>query len=276
MIPRTFHYVWVGGAPLPQRLQDNIATWLDRNRGYRLVRWDESNLDFSSPILRRVYRLGYWARVADIARLQILYRHGGIYLDVDVKVIGPFDPLLSHKCFVGLENESYVSNAVIGAEPGNAFIGAALSAIQLNKVGVEKMDPSYGPVVLTDLLLGKAEDRRRDEVFLAPKQFFHPLDWDLPRDERSNLERYCTPETVCVHLFDHSWKAAKKKSVTFFLQTIIRLYPRIFRNRLIGSLYSQLIFLSEMARGRVTFILRKMPWQQDQRVWRSAHHGLNK
>jgi hypothetical protein len=278
MIPRLFHYVWVGGAPLPSRLENNISTWLDFNRDYEVIRWDESNIDFSSPVLRRVYRLGYWARVADIARLQILHKYGGIYLDVDIQVIKPFDPLLSHKCFVGLENDSYVGNAVIGAEPENGFIEAALDAIRHDKVGVEKMDPSYGPVVLTDILLQKRRTVATngvakfpgDDVFVAPKQYFHPLDWDLPQSERNNLKNYLTPETICIHLFDHSWKAEKRWNLTFFLQTIIRLYPRVFRNRVVGCLYSQLVFCSEMARGRAAFILRKMPWQRGYRSWQPA------
>jgi len=273
MIPRLFHYIWVGGAPLPKHLENNISTWLKFNPDYDIIRWDENNINFSSPVLRRVYRLGYWARVADIVRLQILYEYGGIYLDVDIKVIKAFDPLLSHGCFIGLERESYISNAVIGAEPKHELIKTALTAIHQNKVGVEKMDPSYGPVLLTDILLKNkcklatngSVECRNDNIFVAPKSYFHPLAWDLPRSDRHQLENFITPETVCIHLFDHSWKTEKNENATFFLQTIIRLYPRIFRNKIIGSLYSQLVFFSEMGRGRIGFILRKMPWQLSHR-----------
>ncbi|WP_297367731.1 glycosyltransferase [Acidocella sp.] len=48
--------------------------------------------DISSPAI-----------LSDILRAAILYRHGGIYLDVDTVTVAPFTPLLGARQFIGVE-----------------------------------------------------------------------------------------------------------------------------------------------------------------------------
>jgi hypothetical protein len=64
----------------------------------------------------------YPAHKADIIRLEMLWKHGGIYLDLDVISINPFDPLLGHAFVMGIEPGTGLCNAVILAQPGAPFI----------------------------------------------------------------------------------------------------------------------------------------------------------
>lgn len=120
MIPKVIHYCWFGGGPLNDLSQKCISSWSRLCPDYRLVRWDETNYDVTkNEYMRRAYEAKKWAFVSDYARLDIVYRHGGIYLDTDVELIKPLDQVLGEKAFMGIEYSLCVNTGLgIGGEPG--------------------------------------------------------------------------------------------------------------------------------------------------------------
>ena len=46
-IPKKIHYCWFGGNPLPELAQKCIDSWKKYLPDYEIIRWDESNFDFS-------------------------------------------------------------------------------------------------------------------------------------------------------------------------------------------------------------------------------------
>ena len=104
MIPKTIHYCWFGGKMLPDFLKECIASWRELCPDYEIVQWDESNYDVNKfEYTKQAFENGKFGFVTDVARLDILYQHGGIYMDTDVKLIKPLDELLYQKGFVGVE-----------------------------------------------------------------------------------------------------------------------------------------------------------------------------
>ena len=103
MIPKIIHYCWFGGNPLPERFTRCIDSWRRVMPDYEIRRWDESNyaIDETCDYVREAYEAGYWAFVSDYARLDICTRYGGIYLDVDVEAVTPFDDLLDREVIDG-------------------------------------------------------------------------------------------------------------------------------------------------------------------------------
>ncbi len=103
---------------------------------YELRRWDEASVgEIGSEFVQEAIAERKWAFASDVIRLHALYHYGGIYLDTDVEVVKSFDPLLSHKGFVGREGSmhivgrdthNYLTTCCIGAEKGNPFIGRCL------------------------------------------------------------------------------------------------------------------------------------------------------
>ncbi len=58
-----------------------------------------------------------------MARLDILYQYGGIYMDTDVKLLKSYDELLFNKGFVGVERWGNInSGGGIGAVPHHPMI----------------------------------------------------------------------------------------------------------------------------------------------------------
>ncbi|MGE5538669.1 MAG: glycosyltransferase [Gemmatimonas sp.] len=211
-IPKILHYVWVGGE-LPERQRSLIGTWREHNPGFQIMRWDESNIDFTVPAIRRAYRQRRWATVADIVRLSAVLRYGGIYLDTDIETLRSFEPLLEDQCFFGFQAESHptdwVGNAVFGAVPEHWFIRKAYAeilAIRALPLGLDR-PTKYGPKLITKLLrnqgLAAYSDRgvRVKDIFIHPTPAFFPIPWGEKKPERN-----AAIGSYAIHLWDRSWQ----------------------------------------------------------------------
>lgn len=105
VIPKIIHYCWVGHNPKPPSVLHCIESWKRCCPDYEIREWNESNYDFSkNEYMRQAYETEKWGFVPDYARLDIVYEHGGIYLDTDVEMVRSFDELLHHEGFFGFED----------------------------------------------------------------------------------------------------------------------------------------------------------------------------
>lgn len=97
-IPKVINYCWFSGNPMPEYLVKCIESWKRFCPDYKIVRWDEDNYDVGKNIyMKQAYEAGKWGFVPDIARLDILYNYGGLYIDTDVEIIKNLDDLLETK-----------------------------------------------------------------------------------------------------------------------------------------------------------------------------------
>ncbi|MFC4243346.1 glycosyltransferase family 32 protein [Gryllotalpicola reticulitermitis] len=127
-IPRVIHYCWFGGRPLPDFAQRCLDSWREALPEYRIQRWDESNWDVSRhPYSARAYALKRYAFVSDLCRLDVLAKHGGIYLDTDVVVFKSFDPLLSYSAFLGMMYSDSIGTAVMASTKDSELITSILA-----------------------------------------------------------------------------------------------------------------------------------------------------
>lgn len=183
LIPRKIHYCWFGKNEIPTALRKNIETWKKYCPDYEIIRWDESNYDVKkNKYMEDAYDKGYYAYVSDYTRLDVIHRYGGIYLDLDVELLRPWDELLSFPFFCGYENDNQVSFGLgFGAEKGNAIIRELIETYDNmlfpNVEAGEKLIPC--PVYQTDILKkhglicnGKSKNYNKflvlSEVYLNP------------------------------------------------------------------------------------------------------------
>lgn len=127
-IPKTIHYCWFGGAPIPDHLQRLMASWKEKCPDYEIVRWDETNYDVTQNLyMKQAYECKKWGFVPDYARLDIIYRYGGIYLDTDVELLQNLDPLLYQDGFCGFDIYRFIALGLgFGAVAHNPVVGALL------------------------------------------------------------------------------------------------------------------------------------------------------
>lgn len=156
MIPTIIHYCWFGGKSLTEKAKACIDSWRRYCPDYEIIEWNESNFDVTqNDYCREAYEAKKWAFVSDYARLWAIYEHGGIYMDTDVEVVRPLDPLLKHKAFMGFEDGTSVSIGTFGADKKNSIIGDCLSAY--NTRHFRKVDGSFDMMtnlrLVTDILV---------------------------------------------------------------------------------------------------------------------------
>ncbi len=97
MIPKIIHYCWFCGNPLPQLTLKCIESWKKYCPDYEIIECNENNFDISQAPLyvRQTYECKKWAFVADYVRLQVVYDNGGVYLDINVRMMSDYNKSLS-------------------------------------------------------------------------------------------------------------------------------------------------------------------------------------
>ena len=158
MIPQIIHYCWFGGKEKPDSVIKCMESWTKYCPDYDIKEWNESNFDIhENDYCREAYEAKKWAFVADMARLVVLEKYGGIYMDTDVEVVRPFDNLLTYSAFMCFENRDSVSIGTLGVEKGNPIIADFLTPY--NNRHFVREDGSYDLTTnlkfITPVLTGK-------------------------------------------------------------------------------------------------------------------------
>lgn len=204
-IPKIIHYCWFGGKPKPQLILNCIESWKRFCPDYRIIEWNEDNFDIhSSTFVEEAYQAGKWAFVADYVRAQCLLQYGGIYLDTDMEIIRPIDPLLNRAFFAGFEVRDTVAAGVIGCEKDSAVIQRYAEYYRGKHFFRNDIkDATTSPVVITEILTEKGLKLNGRKQFVSdcmiyPKSTFYPtgLRWVLGK---------YGPKTIAVHHYMDSW-----------------------------------------------------------------------
>jgi hypothetical protein len=157
MIPRTIHHIWIGPDPLPDDHKPWIESWKRHHPDWEFRLWTEDNLP-EDPVRPEILeRLRAPVERADILRLEILYRHGGVYLDGDLECLRPIDPVLEGEDFVGVcHKPGRITNTAIAAVPGHPMLGRALDEVNPMEMywtaQSERLKEVAGPLLLERLV----------------------------------------------------------------------------------------------------------------------------
>lgn len=129
MIPKKIHYCWFGGNLKPEIIEKCISSWRKFCPDWDIVEWNESNYDVTvHPYTREAYEEKKWAFVSDVARLEIVLREGGIYMDTDVELLTSLDNITDCDAFYAFETNLNVASGLgFGAIAGHPSLSAMLS-----------------------------------------------------------------------------------------------------------------------------------------------------
>ncbi len=109
-LPKKIHYCWFGKKAIPDKLKNYMETWKQFCPDYEIIRWDETNYDIKkNPYMYESYCAGKYGFVSDYARLDIIYNHGGIYLDTDVELCKKLDDFLCDDSFFSVDFEGCIN-----------------------------------------------------------------------------------------------------------------------------------------------------------------------
>lgn len=217
MIPKVIHYCWFGNGNIPEKEQKCIESWKKYCPDYEIIEWNETNYDISkNNYVKQAYEAKRWAFVTDYVRLDIVYQHGGIYLDTDVELIKNLDPLLNHTAFAGMENvtgSEYSVNTGLGfgAEKGNEIIKEWRDIYDILSFSTADggQDLLTTPARTTACLKKRGFRQENvvqvfDGMVIYPTEYFSPKHYDTKKI-------HITPNTYSIHHYSESWKSAEEK-----------------------------------------------------------------
>ena len=224
-IPCTFHQIWVGKKPFPEKYKKWQETW-KAVPGWSYKLWtdeDVEKLDFpNKEIYLQEKNMG--AR-ADILRIEILYQFGGVYADTDFELLQPeYFTLLNrsldfYTCLQPLDLERFViANGLIGSVPHHPILKACRENVQSRPTDKDNYIKivNNGLGLFTKMILQHADKGYRDLVF--PSTFFYPLGaaqmhkkpYSSMPDNLVKLEKLkqdtIKSESIATHWWEGSWK----------------------------------------------------------------------
>lgn len=219
VIPKVIHYCWFGHNPIPDQYKKWMESWHKYCPDYEIKEWNEDNYDITkNGYMYEAYQNKKWGFVPDYARLDIIYEHGGIYLDTDVELVGNLDDMLYQKGFAGFERETFVNLGLgFGAEKGLPIIKEMRDAYAnlhfVNSDGSCNLTAS--PEYQTNFLLTKGlklngEYQIIGDMVIYPEKMFSGK---CPYTRRVRLKPY----TKSIHHYDASWTDGewKRRNVQF-------------------------------------------------------------
>jgi len=178
-IPKHIHQIWIGG-PLPEVFKKYIDTWKQMHPDWGYTLWTDENVRELFPLHNQSYydeSEGMGVK-SDLLKWEIIYRFGGVYVDVDYECLQPLDEL------------HYLYDFYTAYQPLDAFfvqLGAALYAAHpkhpILKYCIETIQDDWhhkgapkksGPCHFSKSFMAVAgENGSRDLAF--PSFYFYPL-----------------------------------------------------------------------------------------------------
>jgi hypothetical protein len=157
-----------------------MDTWKTKLQDYRFMLWKTGNFDINSnEWAKQSFDVGLYACASDYIRLYAVYNYGGIYLDMDMEVIKPFNELLDSDIMLAYENHisDNLEAGCFGASKGHPYIKRCMEYFEKRNF--------YNPVLRDHILNLKKTDRH---------EFINPL--ILPEIMRNAMTDYGGPETI--------------------------------------------------------------------------------
>lgn len=222
MIPKIIHYCWFGGKPKPKMAERCMASWKKYCPDYEIREWSEENYDVSAApaYVQQAYAAKKWAFVTDFVRLDVVYNHGGIYLDTDVELLKNIDLLLDNSAYFGFEDGKRINTGLgFGAEKNTEILRELMDDykdIPFIKANGD-FDLTPCPERNTKIFLRHGLRQDNSEQLLDENTRILPTAVLCPFDDPTGTKTI-TEETLSIHHFAASWETRTRIFRKYFVR----------------------------------------------------------
>jgi mannosyltransferase OCH1-like enzyme len=177
VIPNIIHQIWVGPKPIPTTSIEFITNIRRLHPDYEYRLW--SDKDITPETFKNysyIMNCKSYAQKADLMRYEILYNHGGIYLDIDFELFQNLTPLLTNDLVVCNEDESIhekISNSFFACIKHNPQLLNCVNSVK-NINFLRSIQIASGPVFFRQCL------DLKNNVTLLPTHMMFPTHYTNP------------------------------------------------------------------------------------------------
>lgn len=174
-IPRIIHRIWLGPDPMPTEFVAYGATWNAHHPEWEMRLWTDQNRPRLTNEQLFLLEPTYAGR-SDLLRFEVLWMHGGLYIDTDFECLRPIEPLLEGKrCVLGWESNLHIATGLIASLPRHPLLSAIIAELSTStSLEQQSVSDRSGPLFLARLLDSRPDlrmtfDTYGQDVFYPPK-----------------------------------------------------------------------------------------------------------
>ena len=215
-IPKIIHQIWFGSA-VPECFKAYMASWVEFHLDdWQYMLWTEKEIAELNLYNKQYYdQTDNCAVKADLARLEILYQYGGVYVDVDCECLRPLDILhYTYDFYIGIQPLDskflQLNNSIIGSRAAHPILKHSIETIQddWHKKGACQ---KTGPIHVIKSFYLMADIQGNTDIAL-PASYFYPLGCTHKNIEK---ELWQDHDAFCVHWWAKSWMSANYRPKQF-------------------------------------------------------------
>lgn len=200
---KKIHYCWFGRAKKPDEVINYIETWKKNMPDFEIIEWNEGNFDIQQcAFASQAYFLKRYAFVSDYVRMKVLYEHGGLYLDTDIKILKPMESLCEKGDFLGLECDGRYGTGILYATPKALWVKRMIDFYEshsfIKSGGMLRTKPNT-------YLLTSFFPNNSIGINIYPYDYLTAKNWKTGEYET-------TENTYCIHDYAKSWVNKDKKN----------------------------------------------------------------
>jgi mannosyltransferase OCH1-like enzyme len=192
-IPTIIHQIWLG-SPVPEELKKFQESWHQFHPTWQYRLWtDKDIVTFGFENLMYIRKSTSYAERSDMMRYEILYRYGGVYVDMDQECLRSFDIL--HQIFdfyIGIQpldtGVIHCGTGVIGSIAGHPLLRAVIDGMAASWqrwTDKQAICERTGPLFFTQIFMATIHQEEYRTVAL-PTYYFYPLgsqEYECKRDQ---------------------------------------------------------------------------------------------
>ena len=178
-IPKIIHQIWLG-SPVPECFKAYMSSWVEFHLdGWQYMLWTEKEIAELDLYNKQFYDdTDNYGIKADLARIEILYLYGGVYVETDFECLRPLDILhYTYDFYIGIQPLDsqflQLGIGIIGSRAGHPILKHSIEAIKddWHEKGAPKKS---GPVHFTKSFYLMSDIEGNIDIAL-PASYFYPL-----------------------------------------------------------------------------------------------------
>lgn len=216
IVPKIIHQIWIGG-PLPEVFKPFMESWKKNHPDWKYVLWDDEKVKELFPLYNQQFydATDGMGVKSDLLKWEIIYRFGGVYVDVDFESLRPLDELnYSYDFYTAMQPFDaffvQLGAALFAARPGHPVLKHCIETIKddWHHKGAPKKS---GPCHFSKSFMAIAGlSGSKDIAF--PAFYFYPLG---SKERQLKYSEWIEKGAYAIHHWAMSWMPKNSRRAQF-------------------------------------------------------------